>query len=190
MDADNLLITNRALTEEEYKKLRIQAAPYNEKLDALTKHISELEAQLESAKNEKKALLESFYPIQKPLAPFRRLPQDVVREIFVACLDPKINPTMSKKEAPTLLTRISSSLRQIALTTPELWAAIHIPILGSVPCESSKIAQFVMDRRADGVKEWLLRRSGSLPLRISIRRGSEAARFGPFQFTPPTRIKK
>ncbi len=128
-------------------------------------------------------------PVQKPLAPFRRLPQDVIREIFIACLDPVINPTMSKKEAPTLLTQISSGLRQIALTTPELWAAIHIPILGSVSIESSKIAQIVMDRRADGVKEWLLRRSGSLPLRISIRRGYESARIGPSQFTPPILIR-
>ncbi len=86
------------------------------------------------------------------MAPFLRLPDDIVREIFAACLDLETYPTMSKKEAPTLLTQISSSLRWIALAAPELWTAIHIPIIGSVSPNISGLAQFVMDKRADGCK--------------------------------------
>lgn len=165
-DVDNLLTTNRTSREE----LQRQA---NEKLDALNKRISELEAQLESAKRERTALLQNPLPYQRPLAPFLRLPENVIRRIFVACLDPEINPTMSKKEAPTLLTQISSDLRRIAIAAPELWAAIHIPIIELVTPNTSDLARFVMDKRAAGVKEWLLRRSRNLPLRISVRRAAQ-----------------
>ncbi|KJA21456.1 hypothetical protein HYPSUDRAFT_42106 [Hypholoma sublateritium FD-334 SS-4] len=170
MDADNLIVTNRTSTNEEREELQRQA---NEKQDALNKRISELEAQLESAKRERTAFLETPLPFQRPFSPFLRLPQDVIREIFAACLDPETNPTMSKKEAPTLLTQISSGLRRIALASPELWAAIHIPIIGGVPPHISDIAQSVMDKRAEGAKEWLLRRSGNLPLRVSVRRATQ-----------------
>ncbi|KJA17155.1 hypothetical protein HYPSUDRAFT_206426 [Hypholoma sublateritium FD-334 SS-4] len=113
------------------------------------------------------------FGIFRHLSPFLRLPLDVIREIFAACLNPETNPTMSKKEAPTLLTQISSGLRRVALATPELWAAIHIPIIGGVPPQISDIAQSVMDKRSEGVKEWLLRRSGNLPLRVSVRRATQ-----------------
>ncbi len=57
----------------------------------------------------------------------------------------------------------------IALTTPELWAAIHIPIIKAVQ-DARQIAQSqsIMTSRVEGVKEWLLRRSGNLPLCISV----------------------
>ena len=170
---DNLLTTiTRIRNDEAPKKLPRYHANYTEKLDALNKRISELEEQLESAKNERKALLETAMPFQQHLPPFLQLPQDVIREIFLACIDPEINPTMSPKEAPTLLTQICSDLRHIALAAPELWAAIHIPIINGMPRSVSNYAQSLMNKQADGVKEWLLRRSGKLPLRISIRRSS------------------
>ena len=175
MGADDLLtITNHAPSDEERGKLPRYHGNHHEKLDALNKRISELEEQLESAKIERMALFETATRFQQPLAPFLRLPQDVIREIFIACLDPETNPTMSKKEAPTLLTQICSGLRCIALASPELWAAIHIPIIDSMPASISDYAQYAMNKQADGVKEWLLRRSGNLPLRISVRRSSDS----------------
>ena len=60
---DNLFTTiTRIRTDEAPKKLPRYHANYTEKLDALNKRISELEEQLESAKNERKALLETAMP--------------------------------------------------------------------------------------------------------------------------------
>ena len=75
---------------------------------------------------------------------------------------------MANTEAPVLLTRISRATRMIAFTTPELWTAIHIPIITSVPIEVMDTAESIMIARTEGVKEWLLRRSGNLPLSISV----------------------
>ncbi|KAJ7892808.1 hypothetical protein B0H14DRAFT_2685809, partial [Mycena olivaceomarginata] len=55
----------------------------------------------------------------------RRLPVDILREIFVACLPVDRNAVMSAQEAPLLLGRICSTWRSIVLTTPRLWASLH-----------------------------------------------------------------
>ncbi|KJA18850.1 hypothetical protein HYPSUDRAFT_124134, partial [Hypholoma sublateritium FD-334 SS-4] len=102
------------------------------------------------------------------ISPFRQLPEDIVRVISVACLETRWNPTMANTEAPVLLTQISRATRMIALKTPELWAAIHIPIIMAVQPEVMGTAQLIMTARAKGVEEWLLRRSGNLPLHISV----------------------
>lgn len=74
MSAGNLPAINRTGTEEQHEE---RGTNYNEKLDALNKRISELEAQLEAAKSERSALLETAAPLQRPFAPFlERLPED------------------------------------------------------------------------------------------------------------------
>ncbi|KIM37044.1 hypothetical protein M413DRAFT_423882 [Hebeloma cylindrosporum] len=78
---------------------------------------------------------------------------------------------MCKDEAPMLLTVICSHWRRVALSTPRIWAAIHIPIPQpesipeSPPGEDGE--DVMIQRRCNGVKEFLSR-SGSLPLMISI----------------------
>ncbi|KJA22411.1 hypothetical protein HYPSUDRAFT_656867 [Hypholoma sublateritium FD-334 SS-4] len=164
----HLCTSNQAPTDDERARLKETVADYDEKLAAITQKISALEVQLRSLNEEKTATLEASKLFKRALSPFRQLPEDVVRAIFVACLEWRCNPTMAKTEAPVLLTRISRATRMIALTTPRLWAAIHIPIITSVQLEVMDTAKSVMNARARGVKEWLLRRSGDLPLRISV----------------------
>ncbi len=164
----HLLTTNQAPTNDERGRLKETLADYDEKLDEITQKILVLEEQLRSLNEEHTALLEASAPIRRALSPFRQLPEDVVRAIFVACLETRRNPTMANTEAPVLLTQVSRATRMIALTTPELWAAIHIAIIVSVPLEVIDVANSVMSARAEGVSEWLLRRSGNLPLYISV----------------------
>ncbi len=164
----HLLTTNQAPTNDERGRLKETLADYDEKLDEITQKILVLEEHLRSLNEEQTALLEASTPIRRALSPFRQLPEDVVRAIFVACLETRRNPTMANTEAPVLLTQVSRATRMISLTTPELWAAIHIPIIVSVPLEVIDLANSVMSARAEGVSEWLLRRSGNLPLYISV----------------------
>ncbi|KAJ7764308.1 hypothetical protein B0H16DRAFT_1526680, partial [Mycena metata] len=65
------------------------------------------------------------------LSPIRRLPLDVMQEIFLACTSTHRNCVMSALEAPVLLGRICSSWRSIALSTPRLWARLHVVEPGS-----------------------------------------------------------
>ncbi|KAJ7627800.1 hypothetical protein DFH06DRAFT_1227184 [Mycena polygramma] len=91
------------------------------------------------------------------VSPVRRLPEDIVREIFMACMPASSNAGLGVKEAPLLLCRICSGWRHLALATPELWSSLHI----------------VVSRRSTGeglaatAKCWLSR-SGMLTLSISL----------------------
>ncbi|KAJ7255887.1 hypothetical protein B0H12DRAFT_964781, partial [Mycena haematopus] len=55
------------------------------------------------------------------LSPVRRLPLDMLQEIFVACLPTHRNCVMSASEPPVLLGHICSSWRSISHSTPRLW---------------------------------------------------------------------
>lgn len=92
------------------------------------------------------------------LSPARRLPPELVKEIFLFCLPEQRKAAMSSSEAPVLLGRICSAWRHISLTTPQLWSSIHIV----VPNHRDKTR-----RRAQGVQTWLAQ-AGLLPLSISI----------------------
>ncbi|KAJ7732701.1 hypothetical protein B0H16DRAFT_1248183, partial [Mycena metata] len=61
------------------------------------------------------------------ISPVRRLPLDILQEIFIACFPTHRNCVMSATEAPVLLGRICSSWRDISLSRPRLWSRLHIP---------------------------------------------------------------
>ncbi|KAJ7253514.1 hypothetical protein C8J57DRAFT_625857 [Mycena rebaudengoi] len=91
------------------------------------------------------------------VSPARRLPDDVVREIFVASLPANRNCAISAKESPLLLCTICQPWRSLALSTPRIWASIHI-----VAPSSDKT-----ERMINTVHAWLAW-SGALPLSISL----------------------
>ena len=115
------------------------------------------------------------------LSPARRLLPDIIREIFYHCLPPGRNPTLSATEAPMLLTQVCSLWRAIALTSPRIWAGLHIVVLPGDPTFSShfggisddalekrhQVFSKVMELRCGAVKDWLTR-SGTCPLSISM----------------------
>jgi len=115
------------------------------------------------------------------LSPVRRLPVDALHEIFFQCLPTHRNPIMESSEAPVLLTRICSSWRAIALSSPRIWSRIHIPLPGDprfsreyglITDETTlntrrQLFAGVLQRRCDVVRRWLSR-SGTCPLSISI----------------------
>ncbi|KAJ6564116.1 hypothetical protein B0H19DRAFT_941623, partial [Mycena capillaripes] len=55
----------------------------------------------------------------------RRLPQEVIENIFLDCLPTHRNAIMSTSEAPLVLCRICSAWRSIAVSLPRLWASLH-----------------------------------------------------------------
>ncbi|KAJ6594712.1 hypothetical protein B0H19DRAFT_1009754, partial [Mycena capillaripes] len=113
--------------------------------------------------------LSAFVEAHKALiSPVRRLPLDIIQEIFVACIPIHRNCVMSASEPPILLGRICSSWRAISLSTPRLWARLHIaePPLTFGPAaelHDKKAAQ-----RLEITEMWL-GRSGQCPLSISLQ---------------------
>ncbi|KAJ7679337.1 hypothetical protein DFH06DRAFT_1415430 [Mycena polygramma] len=92
------------------------------------------------------------------LSPARALPEDIVREIFVASLPGSHNRIASGKKSPLLLLQIFQAWKDIALQHPRLWDAIAIHI-----SSSSEAAV----KQAEIVEQWLAR-SKRLPLSISM----------------------
>ncbi|KAJ7634595.1 hypothetical protein FB45DRAFT_1056605 [Roridomyces roridus] len=118
-------------------------------------------------------------------SPIRRMPADVMQEIFLACLPTHRNCVMDVSEAPLLLGRICSAWRTLSLATPRLWSSLHIVDRGKLPEESEPAPAvsesepdyppdpwLVAEERraalvADAVRAWL-ERSRQCPLSISL----------------------
>ena len=112
------------------------------------------------------ALSEDIEAHRALISPFRQLPLDIMEEIFTHCLPIHHNAVMSVQEAPLLLGRVCSAWRSITLSTPRLWASLHIP----TPTPDSRFGPASarkMATRCEAVREWFLR-SGQVPLSISL----------------------
>nr|GAT49331.1 predicted protein [Mycena chlorophos] len=157
------LHTNYVPSDKERAEIRHLLVEPRVRLREIEKQIEELEAE--------RAKLSTHIDAHEALiSPMRRLPEDVLQEIFLRCLPSHRNPAMSSLEAPVLLGRICREWRMLAFATPALWARIHIvEPLGyhrsaerSTASRTAKVLQFV-----EAARGWL-ERSGRCPLSISF----------------------
>lgn len=144
--------------------------------DLLTKplaRLSTLDAEIErlnsiicGLNDQRCALSEDIEAHRALISHFRRLPLGAMKEVFAHCLPTHRNAVMSVEEAPLLLGRVCSAWRSITLSTPRLWASLHIPTPSSKslydPASVRKMAS-----RCEAAREWILR-SGEIPLSISL----------------------
>ncbi|KAJ7592525.1 hypothetical protein C8J56DRAFT_928859 [Mycena floridula] len=84
----------------------------------------------------------------------------MLREIFVHCLPFNKAAATAMTDAPLLLGRICRSWRKISLTTPALWASIHVSFTRKMG--SLKVEQLCKEAQA-----WIAR-SGTCPLTIGL----------------------
>ncbi|KAJ7196135.1 hypothetical protein GGX14DRAFT_575213 [Mycena pura] len=104
------------------------------------------------------------------LSPIRRMPLDIIREIFLTCLPTDRNCVMSASEAPILLGRVCSLWRAISHSTPSLWARLHVALPRvQVPFTSvtPPVLQKKLVQRIETTRTWL-GRTGQCPLSISV----------------------
>lgn len=97
-------------------------------------------------------------------SPIKRLPLEILQDIFVQCL-PSRNHVLDKNKAPLLLTYICPEWREIAISTSELWSSLHIEIPWRIQSAAAKAAP--LHYYIQKAKEWLVR-SGIRPLSISL----------------------
>ncbi|KAJ7824645.1 hypothetical protein B0H13DRAFT_1658417 [Mycena leptocephala] len=146
--------TNYVPSDDEIESIQKDLVSRSEELARLNERIRELSAQ----RDEIQVYIDSHKVL---ISHPRRLPPDIVREIFVACLPTGRNAVMSAREAPLLLCRIYSTWRTIALSTPRLWASLHVSV------------EFVLSNelRMQAVTQWL-QLSAACPLSLSINEDS------------------
>ncbi|KAJ7047810.1 hypothetical protein C8F04DRAFT_22887 [Mycena alexandri] len=152
-----LLRTNTLPTDFESKEVDNLLSSFTGSLKEIDDEIAQIDASLSALKQRRNRLHQAVAAHRAVLSPARKLHEDVVREIFVSCISSSRNGTMHPSHSPLLLGQICSEWRNIALTTPQLWASLHVPI----PPASR------MEQISNLVVTWL-GRSGALPLSISI----------------------
>ncbi|KAJ7019420.1 hypothetical protein C8F04DRAFT_1147501 [Mycena alexandri] len=181
-----LLGTNYCPTDEEVSEIRVLLVDPAHRLKHLNDAITELQTALDKLVEERDGLVAYMDGHKALISPVRRLPLDVIQEIFIACMPTHRNCVMSALEAPVLLGRICSSWRTIAYSTPRLWARVHIvePLFYTInrldPASIDSDAKAA--QRFAATKEWL-GRSGQCPLSISLQNGPDHR---PLNATSPT----
>ncbi|KAJ7486724.1 hypothetical protein FB451DRAFT_1126977 [Mycena latifolia] len=143
------LNTNYAPSDSEVKQIQAHLVPHSVEASRLEALILELSTQRDK-------ILHYIDAHQALLSPVRQMPREIVEEIFLACLPTHRNAVMSAKEAPLVLARVCSPWRTIALTTPALWASLHLPL--EYICDHSLYSP---------VAKWL-QLSGQCPLSLSL----------------------
>ncbi|KAJ7730696.1 hypothetical protein DFH07DRAFT_162242 [Mycena maculata] len=153
----DILHTNAVPSDADCQTIRDFLVGPREEMAALTDEIAALRALLDE-RTSKRAVLDEFVAAHLALvSPVRRLPADIIRDIFVASLPSGQNSTIAEQDAPLLLCHICRAWRSLALSTPRLWASLHIVAPPNVRMISLN----------DTVNSWLSR-SGVLPLAISV----------------------
>ncbi|KAF7376132.1 hypothetical protein MSAN_00028100 [Mycena sanguinolenta] len=173
-----ILHTNTVPSDEDLQRIHDLLKEPRKEAAALSVEIERLRALIHQL-IQKRDDLEGFIHAHEALtSPARRLPADIIAEIFTACMPSNRNAIMSTAEAPLLLCRVCRAWRDVALSTPRLWASLHI-VAHSDHGETgpdSKLRKVIK-----AIDSWLSR-SGVLPLSISLVRSWTAKEvdFRPF----------
>ncbi|KAF9014235.1 hypothetical protein BDQ17DRAFT_1342347 [Cyathus striatus] len=125
--------------------------PYGDELSSLDAEIHRLQQQLYELQRRREILANDVDAHKALISLIRRLPQEVLQEIFIACLPEDRNPCMSASDAPVLLTRI---------------------------CTPDPVERKIIQREAV-VKEWLAR-SGQCLLSISLYQAFQTVSYPAF----------
>ncbi|KAJ7762499.1 hypothetical protein B0H16DRAFT_1311600 [Mycena metata] len=165
--------TNYCPRDEEILEIRDLLVEPLSRLKCIRNKITDLQKSIDELTKERDDI-NAYVDAHKALiSPVRRLPLDIIQEIFVACLPTHRNCVMSAVEAPVLLGRVCSSWRAISLNTPRLWCRLHIVEPASFGPRSASFEEKLV-QRLETTKTWL-GRSGNCPLSISLE-GSPAFR--------------
>ncbi|KAK7007977.1 hypothetical protein R3P38DRAFT_3026851 [Favolaschia claudopus] len=128
-------------------------------ISRMDEEIQEMQLALDQLKAKQAALKETFDAHRALISPLRLTPDDILREIFMACLPTLHNALMDANQAPLIFGRICRRWRVVAHSTPMLWSSVYVPLTTSADISISAISA--------ALKRWL-ERSGSRPLDISL----------------------
>lgn len=165
----NRLNTNYAPTDSEIKLIKDLLVQPQREVARISQEISRLKALITELTVERQTFRAYIDAHEVLISPVRRVPRDVLEEVFLACLPTRHNAVMSSSAAPMVLGRVCSAWRNIAYSTPRLWASLHIPVLTTLRGVSGTTSKYrqKLAQRNEAIKAWL-DRSGHCPLSISV----------------------
>ena len=121
--------TNFIPSDEELDHIKNSILPVpTAKLADLDVEINRIKEIYSNLMEQRQVLLAEIEGYHNLISPARRAPIEVLQEIFLHTLPTSHNALMDPHECPLLLTRICSEWRRIALSTPQLWSSIHVPV--------------------------------------------------------------
>jgi hypothetical protein len=170
----NTLNSNNAMelsnhTRSQYSKT---TAGIETDISKLDDEMSRLQVVMGQLAAERQSLERSLEEHRSIVAPIRRIPLDVLSEIFVFCADSSGSNSNSKcfdvTQAPLQLSFVCNKWRGLAISMSQLWSSISLQG-GREDIYSWGRSQTFSKRsiRTDMLSTWLLR-SGSSPLTLSI----------------------
>ncbi|THU90870.1 hypothetical protein K435DRAFT_246391 [Dendrothele bispora CBS 962.96] len=158
----HLLETNHAASRAETEHILEFLRLPEQELQNVNEEITRLDTLLNALRSRREKLVSYIHKHRQLLSPIRRLPAEIIAELFTFCLPATHPPTRDLSEPPLLLTLVCKQWREIALSTPCLWSALHIYIPHSRVSDEN-----FLERRKNGIKQWL-ERSGNLPISLSL----------------------
>ncbi|KAF7367732.1 hypothetical protein MSAN_00837100 [Mycena sanguinolenta] len=164
--------TNYVPSEEEIKDLRGLLVDPLEQLAKIQAQIDEMDLLLDQLKARRDSFQTAIDAHRALISPMRRIPDDVLGEIFAACLPTEHNALIDLAEAPLLLGRICRRWRAVSYSTPMLWSSIHIAPLRS-PWANERSVDFFPQLKPV-IQQWF-ERTVTCPLTVSLVEASSYA---------------
>lgn len=115
-------------SDAETWKIKASLNHANLELQQLESNISRTQHRLDSLRARRDVLHGCTERYRIAIAPYKRLPPEVWREIFFACLPETVYLPPRPDDAPLLLTRVCSSWRTLVLSTQELWSDFEVAL--------------------------------------------------------------
>ncbi|KAJ7133614.1 hypothetical protein C8R44DRAFT_611447, partial [Mycena epipterygia] len=115
------LKTNYISSNKEIGEIHTLVVEPLDQLARLDTEIDEMQAVLDQLKAKRHLLKEGIEDYRTLSSPMRRIPRDVLQEIFISCIPTKHNAVIHPREAPMLLGRVCSYWRNVAHSTPNIW---------------------------------------------------------------------
>ena len=151
---------NDPLPENDFASVTSILEAQTHELSKLNRDIHDLQMAIEARQPHQTKLREAVDAHKKLMSSGRRLPTEIMQQIFMNCRTTRRLPLLRNKEVPILLTHVCRFWRELALDMPALWDRIHIPFGGPPSAESdSKFMRCA--------KPWLVA-AGENPLTVSI----------------------
>ncbi|KAJ7732351.1 hypothetical protein DFH07DRAFT_846572 [Mycena maculata] len=155
---EEILHTNAVPSDQECLRIRDLVVATMKERDKNAVKIAHLKAELDKLAQKEENLTEFIDAHLALVSPARRLPHDILAEIFTWCFPSNGQARIDPEDAPLLITHICREWRNLALSLPRLWASLHIELSG----------YHLQARIDEGVEYWLAR-SADLPLSISLK---------------------
>ncbi|PBK65271.1 hypothetical protein ARMSODRAFT_891980, partial [Armillaria solidipes] len=120
---DELLKSNNPPLQAERVQLEGVIGEGHGFLAGLQERIAQTRAALEALLAEERRVERTIESCKTIVRPIRRIPEDIVREIFLTCfgIEGEGKDSLDRNFAPLILSQVCRDWRSIALSTSRLW---------------------------------------------------------------------